>query len=243
MKKVDSKIMSLVRHAIKDKQMIKNGDRVAIGLSGGKDSSVLAACLAEYQKYSSVKFDLIAVTIDMGFEALNLECNLDKLKEFVGELGIEYIIEKTNIADVVFNIRAEKNPCALCSKLRRGILNSVLIKKGFNKLALGHHADDLMETFLLSLLYEGRLSTFAPVSFMDKSGVTLIRPMIYVDETAVRAAASEMPVVFNPCPSNRCTKREDMKNLIKQFQSANAGARKNIFGAITTPSRNNLWED
>jgi len=240
--KIDSKIVSLMRKAINDKRMIEDGDRVVVGLSGGKDSTTLLAALAAYQRFAPEKFSLYAITIDMGFEALGFHPDLSALKQFVADLGVEYIIEPTQIMDIVFNIRKESNPCSLCSKIRRGTLNAVMNKRGFNKLALGHHADDLMETFLLSLLYEGRLNTLSAVSFMDKSEVTLIRPFIYVDEKQIAAASKNFPIVDNPCPSNHRTKREYMKELIASLQKDNPGARKNIFGSLVNPQRNNLWE-
>jgi len=157
-------------------------------------------------------------------------------------MDIPYKIVKTDLYEIIFNIRQEKNPCSLCSKMRRGALNNAITDMGVNKLALGHHADDVVETFLLSMIYEGRLSTFQPVSFMDRSGVTLIRPMIYLEEKDIRAHAKSLPVVHNPCPANHATQREYMKTLLKKLTSDIPFAKDRIFGALSHPERNNLWE-
>ena len=233
-------LLSSMRRAVSEFNMIKDGDEIAVGLSGGKDSLVLLKTLSAYRRFSPQKFSLRAITIDMGIGNINFE----PLKAFCESEAVPYHIEKTDIGDIIFNIRKEKNPCSLCSKMRRGALNSTLIKLGCNKLALGHHADDLIETMFLSLLYEGRLSTFAPVSFMSKSGVTLIRPLIYTEEKNINAYAvgEGLPIAKNPCPADNKTQREYMKNLIKTIQKDIPFAKDRIFGAITNPDRYNLWD-
>jgi len=237
--KIGQKILSVMRKAITDHKMISDGDRIAVGLSGGKDSLTLAAALAAYRLFSPQKFDLCAVTVDMGFP----NADFSPIAEFCKELNIEYHIEHTDLYEIIFNIRREKNPCSLCSKMRRGALNSVLIKLGCNKLALGHHGDDLVETLLLSLFYEGRLSTFAPVSLMDRTNITLIRPFVYAEEKNIAAAAKNYPVAFNPCPANHSTKREYMKDLLKKLQGDIPEVKERMLGAITHPERNNLWKN
>jgi len=232
-------LLSTMRRAIGTHNMIQDGDRVAVGLSGGKDSLVLLGCLAVYQKFSPQKFDLIAVTVDgaMGQK-------FDRLKRFCKKLGVTYHIEPSQIGPIVFETRKEKNPCSLCAKLRRGILNSALNKLGYNKLALAHHVDDMAETFFLSLLYEGRLNTFSPVAYMSRSDITVIRPMILTEEKDIvsYAKSAKLPILKNPCPVNHKTKREDMKKLIKRFDKEIIGGRINILGALTNPDRNNLWK-
>lgn len=234
------KLLSPVRRAITDHSMIADGDRVAVGLSGGKDSAVLLSALKAYQRFSPQRFELVAITIDM-----NAGADYSPMQKFCDELGVPYVIEKTVLYQIIFEERKEKSPCSLCSKMRRGALNSVLKREGCNKLALGHHADDVAETMLLSLIFEGRLSTFKPVSFMSRAEVGLIRPLIYVNEKDIVAFAKEtgVPVVHNPCPANHVTNREYMKNLIKSLNKDIPIAGDNIKKAIFNPARNNLWDD
>lgn len=234
------KILSTMRKAIEDYKMIKDGDKIAVGLSGGKDSTALLAAMAAYQRFSPQKFELLAVTIDMGAGA-----DYSPMQEFCDKLGVRYILEKTDLYEIIFNIRKEKNPCSLCSKMRRGALNSILNKEGFNKLALGHHADDVAETLLMSLIYEGRLNTFKPVSQMTRADITLVRPFVYTDEKNISAlvANENMPVVFNPCPANHKTNREYIKNLIRTLDKESGYiAADNIKRAIFNPERNSLWD-
>ena len=229
-------ILSSVRRAVTEHDMIQHGDKIAVGLSGGKDSLLLLKALAAYRIFSPQKFELSAVTVDMGLGA-----DFSKLQKFCKDINVEYFIERTDIAEIIFDVRKEKNPCSLCSKMRRGALNSFANKIGYNKLALGHNADDLSETLLLSLFYEGRLSTFSPVSYMDRTGITLILPLIYTFEKDIIAETREMPILSNPCPANHVTKREYMKNLIKNICKDIPIARDRIHSAITHPERNNLW--
>lgn len=233
-------ILSSMRRAVEDYDMIKQGDKVAVGLSGGKDSLVLLKALSAFRKFSPASFELFAITIDMGLGNVDFE----PLKKFCDEENVPYTIEKTDIGEIIFDVRKEKNPCSLCSKMRRGALNTVMNKLGCNKLALGHHADDVVNTMLLSLCYEGRLSTFAPVSYMSRSGVTLIRPLIYTEEknVAAYAAADNLPVTKSPCPMDRETKREYMKQLVKHIQKDIPFVKDRMFSAIISPERYNLWD-
>lgn len=231
------KLLSFIRRAVDERNMIADGDNIAVGLSGGKDSLVLLDGLNALRRFYPNKFNLCAVTVDLGLGA-----DYSPLKTYCDSLWVEYHLIETDIGDIIFNRRKEKNPCSLCSKMRRGALNNFIVKKGFTKLALGHHADDLIETLFLSLFYEGRLSTFAPVSDMDRSGVTLIRPLVYAFEKDIAAYAKNLPVVFNPCPVNHETKREYMKNLISSLSSDIPIAKDRMLSAIIHPERNNLWK-
>lgn len=228
------------RRAIEDYKMIEQGDKIAVGVSGGKDSLTLLALLKAFQRFSPNKFDLTAITIDMGFDKSGKQ--FDKVKEYCDEIGVPYYIERTDIGEILFEARKESNPCSLCSKMRRGALNTKLLSLGCDKLALGHHAEDMMETFLLSLFYEGRLSTFSPISYMDRTGVSMIRPMIYISENDIAAYARSLPVVFNPCPADKHTKREYMKDLIKTLQKDMPFVKDRMLGAISHPERYNLWD-
>ena len=235
------KILSSLRRAVTDYKMIAEGDRIAVGLSGGKDSTALLAALKAYQRFSPERFELVAVTIDMGAGA-----DYAPMQEFCDKLGVRYILEKTDLYEIIFVERKEKSPCSLCAKMRRGALNGVLNREGFNKLALGHNADDVAETLLMSMFYEGRLSTFKPVSEMTKSGITLIRPFIYTDEKDIVSLVQDegMPIVHNPCPVNHVTNREYMKNLIRAVDKDSGHiADRNIKRAIFNPDRNSLWDD
>lgn len=236
--KIDNALLSVMRKAINDRQMIQDGDRIAVGLSGGKDSLTLLAALAAYRVFSPEKFSLCAITIDLGFK----DADFSGLIDFCRRAEVDYHIEHTDIAEIIFDVRKETNPCSLCSKMRRGALNSVINRMGFNKLALGHHGDDVVETLLLSLFYEGRLSTFAPVSYMDRTGVTVIRPFVYAEEKNIAAASRDFPVMHNPCPANHNTQREYMKKLIKTIQKDIPFAKDRMLSAVIHPERNNLWE-
>lgn len=226
-----------MRRAIEHFEMIADGDVVTVGLSGGKDSVALLAALSEFRRFSTNKFTLKAVTVDMGLNA-----DFSPLVKFCEDRQIDYKIVKTDIAEIIFDIRKEKSPCSLCSKMRRGALNSAIIESGGGKLALGHHADDVAETFLMSLLYEGRLSTFAPVSHMSRADITLIRPFVYTEEKDIISVSKDFPVVHNPCPANHVTKREYMKELIKKLGGDIPRAKESIMTALFHPERNNLWK-
>ena len=236
-------ILSPMRRAIQDYKMISDGDRIFVGLSGGKDSVLLLAALAAYRKFSPERFDLQAVTVDMGFKDTPISAT-DAISRLCDELDVPRHIVKTDIAEIVFDARKESNPCSLCAKFRRGALNSEIIRLGGGKLALGHNADDVAETALMSLFYEGRFSCFTPTAHMDKSGVTLIRPFIYIEECDIKGAVNRLglPVVKNPCPANHATKREFMKGLIKELCRDIPSAKQRILGAVYHPERANLWQ-
>lgn len=231
-------ILSGMRRACSQLQLIDDGDKIAVGVSGGKDSLALLAALAAFRRFSPEHFDLYAITVDLGLGA-----DYSPVAQYCRSIDVPYILEKTDIGDIIFNVRKEKNPCSLCSKMRRGALATTMAKYDCNKLALGHHADDLAETFLLSLFYEGRLSTFAPKAYMSRSGVTVIRPFVYLSESDVAALARDekLPVVHNPCPANHHTQREYVKNLIRTVSKDIPIAKERMIAAITHPERNNLW--
>jgi tRNA(Ile)-lysidine synthase TilS/MesJ len=237
------KILSMMRRAVQDYKMIENGDKIFVGVSGGKDSVLLATALAAYRRFSPEKFTLEAINVDMGLKATSLE-EVEALKAHLKSIDVPLHIVKTDIAEIVFDIRKENNPCSLCAKLRRGALNSEINRLGGGKLALAHNADDVAETMLMSLLYEGRFSCFSPTAYMDKSGVSLIRPFVYIDEHEIRSTVKKLglPIINNPCPSNHLTQREYAKNLIKSICKDIPFAKERILGAIFHPERNNLWQ-
>lgn len=232
-----NKLLSPFRRAVNDFDMIRPQDKIAVGVSGGKDSLTLLALMAAYQRYFGVPFELLAVTVDMGFAPGAFE----PVQRFCDSLGVRYSCVQTDIAQIIFDIRREKNPCSLCAKMRRGALNSEITKQGFTKLALGHHRDDVVETFMLSLFFEGRLNTFQPVSYMSRSGVTLIRPMVYIAERDIVGFAKDLPVVHNPCPADHHTERENMKQLLRTLSAQYPGLEEKFANAIMHPERYNMW--
>lgn len=233
------RMLSYIRKAIDDYSMIEDGDKIAVGLSGGKDSITLLMGLKALQRFYDKKFVLIAISVNPGFDFFNSEF----LQATCKRIGVQYVEEKTHIKEIVFDIRKEKNPCSLCANLRRGILNSVAIREGCNKIALGHNEDDVLETFFLNLLYGGSIGTFAPKSYMDRSGITLIRPLIYAPEKSIKTFVKKNNIELMPkcCPMDGVSKREDMKNLIHELQKDIPMVKTNIYGAI---KRSNIkgWE-
>lgn len=221
------KLMGLVRRCVEDYAMIAPGERVAVGLSGGKDSLVLLQLLAGLRQYSD--FELQAVTVNMG-----LGMDYSGVAAFCEKLEVPYTVVKTEIGPIIFDYRKEKNPCSMCSKMRRGALNQAILDLGIRKIALGHHYDDAVETFLMSLIYEGRISCFQPVTDLDRTGVVQIRPMLYIHERTVDnfAKRMELPVVENRCPVDRHTKREEIKKLVYDLSQTYPDLKERIFGAM-----------
>lgn len=224
------KVVSLTRRAIEEYNMIEDGDKIAVGVSGGKDSLVLLCALAELSRYYPKKFTVTALTLDMGYKS-----DYSKIQALCDSLGVEFKVKYTNIKEIVFDIRNETNPCSLCAKMRRGSLNDFALENGCRKVALGHHNDDVLETFLLSLMHEGRIHCFSPVTYLDRTQIYQIRPMIYVRERDIRGAARnhDIPVIHNECPADGYTQREYMKDLIKRLEKEmTPGLRKRLFRAI-----------
>lgn len=235
------KLLSLTRRGINDYRMIENGDKIAVGVSGGKDSMALLAVMKAYQRFSPQSFDLTAIHIDAGLGSDPKE--LEHLQQYCRSIDVPLTIVNTDIGKIVFEERKESNPCSLCSKMRRGALCSAATDMGYNKLALAHHSDDVLETMLLSFFYEGRLSTFAPKSLMTRTGVSVIRPFIYVPEKEITAFVrkADLPVLHNPCPQDKSGKRQYMKELIKTICKDIPFAKDRMISAIEHPERYNLW--
>ena len=224
------RLVGLLRRCIEDYHMIEEGDKIAVGVSGGKDSMAMLMLLAALREYFPKKFELEAITIDLGFEGMDFS----PVAEFCEKIHVPYVIVPTQIKTVVFDLRQEKNPCSMCAKMRRGALNQAIVERGITKLALGHHYDDAVETFLMSLVYEARISCFQPVTNLDRMGVTQIRPMLYIQEKDIRGLARrfELPVVESTCPADKSSKRAEIKELIKTLSKDYPELKTNIFGAI-----------
>ena len=223
------KLIGLVRRCVEDYNMIKSGDRIGVGVSGGKDSLALLAFLAELRKYNSNQFELEAITVDMG-----LGMDYSGIEQLCEELDVPFTLVKTQIGPIIFDHRKEKNPCSMCSKMRRGALNQALLDRGLTKLALGHHYDDAVETFVMSLLYEGRISCFQPVTDLDRTGIVQIRPMLYIHEKTIDSFVSRqnLPVLANRCPVDKQTKREEVKQLVYDLSATYPDLKERIFGAM-----------
>jgi len=224
------RVLSEVRKAVDDYRMIAEGDKIAVGISGGKDSLTLLYALSSLRRFYPHPFELVAVTVDLGFANLDLS----EIKKLCEKLEVPYTVVKTQIGQIVFEQRQENNPCALCAKMRKGALNEAMKQLGCNKIAYAHHMDDVVETMMLSLLYEGRFHTFSPVTYLDDTGLTVIRPLIYMKEADVIGFVRkyEVPVVKSPCPADGHTKREYVKQLLKQLNTENSGVKQRMFTAI-----------
>lgn len=232
-------ILGALRKTDEQFSLIAPGDKIAVGISGGKDSMLLALALCEYKRYIKPDFEIVGITVDLGFDGFDT----DKIGEFVTGLGVEYHAVKTEIAKIVFDIRREENPCALCSKFRKGALYSKAVELGCNKAAFAHHADDLAQTLLMSIIYQGKLAVFTPVTHLTRSGITLIRPFILLEENKIIGAVNKnkVPCYKNPCPADKDTKRAEIKGLIRQLIKDNPAAKDNILAAITNTKNYNLW--
>lgn len=234
-------VLSLVRRAVDDYNMIEEGDRIAIGISGGKDSLTLLYALNDLKRFYPRHFDICAVTVDLGFDNLDLR----KIHALCDTLNVEYIVVKTDIAQVVFEERREENPCSLCAKMRKGALNQAIKEAGCNKVAYAHHKDDVVETMLMSLIFEGRIHTFAPVTYLDRMELTVIRPLIYMKEADVIGFVNKysVPVVKSPCPADGHTKREYVKNLLQNLNQENPGIKERIFTAVINSGIRGWYRD
>lgn len=234
------KILGYMRKAIDNYNMIEDGDKIAVALSGGKDSITMLMGFKNLQRFYPKKFDIIAVTINPGFEGFDVSL----LQNLCDSLEVPLIVENGHMQEIVFDIREEKNPCSLCANIRRGMLNSIAIREGCNKIAVGHNEDDVLETFLMNLFYAGSINTFAPMSYMDRSKITLIRPLIYAPEKYIRSFVKRNNISVMPkaCPMDGYSKREDMKNFIFEMQKDIPNVRANIYGAIKRANINGFKE-
>lgn len=225
------KLLSYIRKAIDDYQMIQENDVIAVGISGGKDSLTLLYALNGLQKFYPKKFNLQAITVDLGFPNFDI----DRIATLCSQMKIPYTVVSTQISEIIFQIREESNPCSLCAKMRKGAFNEKAKELGCNKSAYAHHKDDVIETSLLSLLYEGRYNCFSPVTYLDRMDITLIRPMIYVEECDIIGFQSKynLPVIEKLCPVDGYTRREYIKNLIRTLNKDNVGVKERIFHAVT----------
>lgn len=224
------RLLSLLRQAIDQYQMIEHGDHIAIGISGGKDSLTLLYGLSQLQKFYPKHFTLSAITVDMGLDTMNLE----PVKTLCADFNVPYEIISTEIGKILFEARNEANPCSLCAKMRKGALNQKALEFGCNKIAYAHHKDDLIETALMSLLYEGRFYAFPPVTHLDRTDLTVIRPLMLVSEADVKGFKNkyQLPVCKNPCPMDGHTHREYVKNLILTLNTDSPGVRERLFHAV-----------
>ncbi len=225
------KLLSYVRRAVDDYKMIEENDKIAIGLSGGKDSISLLLALSDLRKFYPKKFDICAITVSLGFDG----SDFTPMEELCKKIDVDYHVIDTQIGEIIFDARKESNPCSLCAKMRKGALNNKADELGCNKIALGHNRDDIIETFMMSLIFEARISTFQPVSFLEKKKLFSIRPLMYVPESDIKGyiRKNNLPIIKNPCPANGNTKRQEMKDLINDLCRKYDNADTKIFNAIS----------
>lgn len=223
-------VMSRLRKAIDDYNMIKDGEKVAVAFSGGKDSALLLSALKSLSRFHPANFEVCAVFADLGFGNIDIE----GLKRFCDNVGVELNIHKTEIAKIIFEYRKESNPCSLCAKMRRGVIHDAAREMGATAVALGHHMDDAAETVIMNLMFESRLGCFQPVTYMSRKDINVIRPMIYLNEREIKGAVTRLgiPVMKNPCPADGVTKREKAKEIIKVLSEQNPDIKQSIFGAL-----------
>ena len=235
------KILSRTRAAVDDYKMIQDGDRIAVGVSGGKDSVMLLKALCDLKRFYPAKFEIVAITLDMRFG--KEDGDFSSIQKLCDEYGIEYVIQKTDLYEIIFEVRKEECPCSLCARMRRGILHDTAKQLGCNKIALGHHLDDAAETFMMNLLIESRIGCFAPVTYLSRRDITMIRPLIYVREAAVEQAVErlDLPIIKSKCPANEKTKREDAKILLQRLSEEYGDVPERIIGAMQRGSIDR-WE-
>lgn len=225
------RLNSFGRRAVDEYGLIDEGDKIAVGLSGGKDSMALLCMLSELRRFYPKKFELYAVTVDMGFAGMDFS----PLERFCESIGVTFKLVKTEISHIIFDVRKESNPCSLCARMRRGILHDAVVELGCNKLALGHHFDDVVETFMLNLFHEGRLGAFSPKTYLSRKNITMIRPLLYATEKDIRYFMGnnpDIPIVKNLCPEDEHTERETMKNMLAGLDRADKGLKHRIFTAL-----------
>lgn len=235
------RVLGHLRRADEDFGMIKNGETIAVGVSGGKDSMALLYALHLYKNFAKVKFEFTAVTVDLGFKGFDPQ----PIDQFCKSLNVPYTCVKTQISQIIFDERKESNPCSLCSKLRKGALFAELKKQGIEKCAFAHHRDDCLETLLMSMFYEGRIRTFKPVTYLDRTGITLIRPLVYLAEHEVVSAVRrhKIPVINSPCPASGTTKRQETKELLSYISKNNPKARDILLTALKNKDQYSLWDE
>ena len=227
----EQKLLSYIRQAVNDYDMIKDGDRIAVGVSGGKDSLCLLYALSKMRRFFPEKYEIEAITVSLGFDG----ASYDGIKKFCDELGVNYTVVDTQIGQIIFDERKEENPCSLCAKMRKGALNNAAEELGCNKIALGHNKDDVIETFMMSLIFEGRIGCFSPVSFLEKKKLYSIRPLIYVPEYEIKSFVKGLntDIVKNPCPADGNTKRQEIKELVLNLNKTYPNLNQRIFGALS----------
>ena len=229
-----NRILSLVRRCVEDYEMIAPGDRIAVGVSGGKDSLLLLAAMARLREFYPVPYEVEAITLDMGHADGLPGMDFSGIAAFCKELDVPYTILNSEIQHIIFDLRKEKNPCSMCAKMRRGALHSALQERGLNKIALGHHYDDAVDTFIMNLFNEGRIGCFQPVSYLSRRDLTMIRPLIFAPERELRNAVNraELPVVKSRCPVDGCTERQWTKEFLAGLEHTHPGVTQRIFGAM-----------
>ncbi len=234
------RVLGSVRRADEKFGLIQNGDKIAVGVSGGKDSLLLLFALSIYKKFSKKEFSMEAVTVSLGLEPFDTSA----VKKFSESLGVPYTRVESDIGDVVFNIRKEKNPCALCANMRRGAVNSTAKELGCNKVALAHHRDDAIETLLMSLFFEGRMNTFSPRTYLSRQDLTVIRPFVFVPEEIIVSCAQslDLPIVTSPCPANGKTARQDIKELLQELSNRFPDIHEKLLHALVNTEKYNLWD-
>lgn len=239
-KKSDNKwFLTPVKKALAEFRMIEDGDRIAVGLSGGKDSSTLFLILSILQKQLPVRFELVPLCLTLGFE----DVDISPLEDFVRSLGNSLHVKHTQIGRIIFDVRREKNPCSLCANMRRGALYTLAKSLGCNKAALGHHLDDALETFLMNIVFNGRIGTLKPKTYLDRRDITVIRPMLFLEEKNILriVKSKNIPVINNPCPANRRTKREEMKQLVVSLSEQYPDIRYRFMSAAKNVDVNDFW--
>jgi len=239
MENIMHKILGSLRRTVEQFDMIQKNDRIAVCISGGKDSMALLEAMHRYQYFSSVPFELEAITLDLGFGNMDFT----PIAKYCEEISVPYSVKKTEIGPIVFDARKEKNPCALCSRMKRGAIHDFAIEQHCKKIAFGHHADDAIETFLMSLFFEGRINTFKPVTYLSRKDITLIRPLIMVKEKDIihNKILQELPIVKNTCPADGHTKREEMKTLISQLKRQYPKIDDRMLTAFQNADQFQLW--
>ena len=237
MKKANKKMVSAMHRAIKEYSMLEEGDKVAVGVSGGKDSLTLLLCLSQYRKQVKFNFEIVAIAVDVFGNT-----DYSKIEEFCDGLGVEFVAVQTAIKEIVFDVRKEKNPCALCANLRRGVLNSKAKELGCNKVALGHHADDFIETFFMCISRENRLSTFWPKTYLSRVSLWVIRPFLYIWENDILAQCEGLPIVDSCCPANKTTEREKVKLVLSDLAEKIPGFKRSLHASLCHTERYSLFD-